>query len=268
MLGKLLKYELRATAHYFLPLFAAIVLFSLPISLLNNLFSYHFSWISGLLIFIEVVLIIALAVMTLVITIRRFYVNLLGNEGYLMFTLPVSTHHNILSKLLAATLWNIGAMLVIVLSVLIIMAGGNVSEIFLQMWTWFCKILQTELNLNAALMIFEWFVVGLIGIVQNILILYLALAIGQLANEHKFLASFGAFLGLQFALGTATTIFGSIFTALSGEWARGMLSWLETFSYGGAIQLVILVAGIISLAICAAFYFITHWLLKRKLNLS
>jgi hypothetical protein len=268
MLGNLLKYELKGTAHFFLPLFAATLVVSIIIRLFSGLFGRGLYWISGLLIFIEVLLMVALAVMVLVITIQRFYKNLLGSEGYLMFTLPVSTHHNILSKLLAATLWNIGAGLAVMLSFLIMASYGRVGEMLGTGWQTFSNFLYNTLNLSPALLLSEWAIVSLICVACSILTLYLAMAIGQLANEHKFLASIGAFIGLQIVGSILTSILGGIVTTMPVSWARALVTWAESLSAAATVQLVTLMVAVSAIACGAIYYFLTHWLLKRKLNLS
>ena len=47
----------------------------------------------------------AIAVLCFVSTVQRFYKNLLGREGYLMHTLPVTETQLILSKLLTSMVW-------------------------------------------------------------------------------------------------------------------------------------------------------------------
>ena len=91
MLGKLLKYELKATARTFLPLYGAILVVSVVVRLAFSKFEHAdlFMGISALTLF---GLFVALAVLTLLVIVQRFNNNLLSDEGYLMFTLPVSTH--------------------------------------------------------------------------------------------------------------------------------------------------------------------------------
>jgi hypothetical protein len=268
MLGKLIKYELKGTAHYFLPLFGALLIFSILIRLFSNMFDQGFSALSGLLIFVEVLLIIAVSVMVLVITIQRFYKNLLGNEGYLMFTLPVSTHHNILSKLLTATIWNIATMLVVTLAIIImIWQSANLADALRYVWE-NISYYTDMYGLNLISIIITWAVVCLINIASNILLLYLAMAIGQLANEHKFLASFGAYIAMQFAIATIVAILGTIASFLPPSTLQGISEWIESLSTAASIQIVTLTTAIISIAVGAVYYFLTHWLLKRKLNLA
>ena len=192
-MGKLLKYELRSTARHILPIFAAVLAISLIIRLNVSAYGFAASWITGLLILLETGLIIALVVMCSLIALQRFYTNLLGDEGYLMFTLPVSVHHHILSKLVVAVLWNVAASLVVVLSLLIMVSAGVSGDILQEIWLRIQNALAM-VDLHPFLTIVGVFFSGLAAVTNSILGLYLAMALGQLANERRFLASLSAFL--------------------------------------------------------------------------
>ena len=113
MLGKLIKYEFRSTAIFFLPIYAALIIISALTSALYRLSesfnSDFFNFSLAASVSIYVLFAMGLAVTTFVIIIIRFYKNLLGNEGYLMFTLPVSAEQNILAKLIPAVVWFFGS---------------------------------------------------------------------------------------------------------------------------------------------------------------
>lgn len=87
MLGKLLKYDIKSMAHTFVPLFIAM----LGMSILNILF-FQNEWIAALIggSAIMAGLLIALLVTTIVMIITQFYHSVLGDQGYLTNTLPVS----------------------------------------------------------------------------------------------------------------------------------------------------------------------------------
>ena len=89
MLNRLLKYEIKATARKFLPLYAAIIVVSLFVNW--GIRFPKLGIISGLSNFLLAALFVSLIAITLITIIQRFKNNLLSNEGYLMFTLPVST---------------------------------------------------------------------------------------------------------------------------------------------------------------------------------
>ena len=94
MLGKLIKYEFRATQRTILPLLAAsLVLAVLANFSMRSIGREHSVFVqvltSALLMFFGLS-IFACLLMSLVMMIQRFQRNLLTDEGYLMFTLPVS----------------------------------------------------------------------------------------------------------------------------------------------------------------------------------
>ena len=93
MLGKLLKYEFRATARLFLPIYAAIAILAGLMLLLRALpdDATGVSFLTFMVGLLYVVAAFGLFVTTVVVLVSRFYKNLLGAEGYLMFTLPVTT---------------------------------------------------------------------------------------------------------------------------------------------------------------------------------
>ena len=117
MLGKLLKYELKATSRVFVPLYIAILVVSIVNGLSLNLEIFN---IQGLATIILMCLFISLFVITIVVTIQRFNKNLLKDEGYLMFTLPVSSKYLVLSKYLTSLIWTFLSFIVALLSFTII----------------------------------------------------------------------------------------------------------------------------------------------------
>ena len=96
MLRKLMKHELRATGRIMGPMLLITLLAAvganLSIRWLLNLQSTLANVLGGLLLAAAIMMPIAVWVMAFVLMIRRFYKNLLRDEGYLMMTLPVSVH--------------------------------------------------------------------------------------------------------------------------------------------------------------------------------
>ena len=50
---------------------------------------------------------------------QRFYQNLLGTRGYIMFTLPASVHQQVWSKLIVSAVWFIATGVAVILSFLV-----------------------------------------------------------------------------------------------------------------------------------------------------
>lgn len=99
-----MKYELRSTARYFLPIYAAIIVFSMLIGIrgINDNYMYALNMILPMALGLSFM---GLGVLTLIMVVKRFDSNLLGDEGYLMFTLPVKSSSIIFSKLLTSLIW-------------------------------------------------------------------------------------------------------------------------------------------------------------------
>ena len=109
MLGKLMKYDLRSGIRTFaliwigLAALAAINGLTLRIAFDGDIQSELANFIITVLpMVLLVALYVAMGIFMLVFIINRFYKGLLGDEGYLMFTLPVSVSEHIGSKLLTS----------------------------------------------------------------------------------------------------------------------------------------------------------------------
>ena len=111
MLKKLLKHEFRATARtyggLYLALLAVSVLFGASIRGWNGTNSDVYSTAVGLLSLAYTAVLIGTAVVTVMTIVRRFYSNLLGREGYLMHTLPVTEAQLVGAKLISGTVWSV-----------------------------------------------------------------------------------------------------------------------------------------------------------------
>lgn len=127
MLGKLIKYEFKACGRVFFPIYLVILILSIIngmysqygfIQSLKNNLSQKGSLLSvqGILTVVLLALFVSLFVITIIFTIQRFKKSLLEDEGYLIFTLPVSSRNIILSKYIVSLIFVILSTLVAILS--------------------------------------------------------------------------------------------------------------------------------------------------------
>ena len=123
MLGKLMKHELRATSRTMLPLLLLTLLLSVfarvSTAVVQSGHTRFMQILNALLIFAFILALIGTAVFSVVLMVVRFHKNLMTHEGYLMFTLPVSVHQLLWSKLLVSMLWFVAVFLVDGLAVLL-----------------------------------------------------------------------------------------------------------------------------------------------------
>lgn len=119
--GKLLKYDLFSCARFFIPVYITLILisfivgFSLVYDNENFAPKYDFGVI---LVIVYLVFFGFTCISTFIYGINRFKKNLLSNEGYLSFSLPVGISNHILSKLVNCLIWCFIGIIVGFLSVL------------------------------------------------------------------------------------------------------------------------------------------------------
>lgn len=277
MLSKLLKYEFRATALYFLPIYIALLVVSGFATVVHNLSmragnSPFLNHTMVLFSSLYALLAVSLAITTFVVIIIRFYKNLLGSEGYLMFTLPVTTEQNILAKLIPAVTWFMGSCLLGILTIFPVLFGSYRGA-----WNFFFP----QENFSA-MEFAEWvtflfliFAGMVIGLATTFLFYYFCMIVGQTFNSHKFLASVITYLVLQgvfqvIGLVSIFSLAGLVENLAEGSFLWQFLAWLPiTDQNAGAFILGgMAISDLFALAVAVGIFFLDSVLLRKKLNLT
>lgn len=263
MLGKLMKYEIMATARIFLPLFGLILLLAAFNRVLFPLNSNTFDVPRMITMTVYIFLMVALCVMTLVVTIQRFSRNLLGDEGYLSFTLPVKTYYHIVSKAVVALMWTALSLIVSFFSIFLLAVNDRQS---MRDFSEGCMELGEAFSRYggwAWLILAEVVVLLVVATLMGILELYAAISVGHLSSKHKLLAGFGTFIGFGIIGQIVLSFFANSSNTDSLFW-----SYIgPNFTLSGLSALLLFAIGVTAV-FGAAFFFLTNWILKRKLNLE
>ena len=280
MLGKLMKYDLRSCLRRFAPLWIA----ALALSVLSGLsFRYIIdvpgqrsgfaTFLLSLLPTVLFGLFVAMAVLALIFVCERFYKGLLGDEGYLMFTLPASAGAHIASKGLTALILEIVSALIALLSGFLLVVAYQPAG-FAEGWVEFWRMLgQIELPSAFPWLIVEGIFLVLISAAEQTLKIYAAIALGHLAKKHRVLWALLAYVGIGVAL---NTLFGiGISSSLVGR-MLGFCSNITIFSDSGALTSSAVGAAaaamgsviLVELLIAALFFFLTRFILRKHLNLE
>ncbi|KLU67393.1 hypothetical protein DEAC_c06050 [Desulfosporosinus acididurans] len=265
MLTKLLKYEVKATGRLFLPIFLSLLVFA-AINKILSVF-HHPTWTtpSVITMIIYSIIMAAMFVMTFTVMIQRFHKNLLTDEGYLMYTLPVKSWQHIMSKLLISMMWIIASVIVAMLSIEIITYKPGTLGAILQALAAIYKQMIGHFGASDYFLLFELILGGLMTLASCILIVYASIAIGHLFARHKILSSLGAFIGL--------TTLSQIYLVLAFQVPRiahfADFSLFNITSNKFIQSELIFACGFILIAIpCAAYFAVTNYILSRRLNLE
>lgn len=259
MLGKLTKYEFKATARIFLPLFAAVLAVSAVTRVMLGL---RWETPHVISIVLAVMLIAAAFVMTLVLTIQRFYKNFMTDEGYLTFTLPVTTGRLIWAKLIVAAVWTVVCAAVVFLSVaLMALSAGDWQNLFQSI---------RELGLPKAdqtLFILEFLALVLSSLLTGILTIYASMALSMVANKHRVSLSFVFYIALNTVMQILISILLWIF--VSPDFPNGLTfsAYMEVHTLGVIHAWMLTALGVV-LAFGAGMFATTRYMLKKQLNLQ
>lgn len=266
MLRKLLKYEAQATARIFVPLYALLIVFALINKAFIAINSDNLKIPMIIAGTVFVVIIVAICVMTLVVTIQRFYKNLLSDEGYLMFTLPVKAHSHITAKLLISMLWCFLSVIISGFAILLMAANpqsmADLSKAMADFAGWVNKI-----GFPAYMIIIEGIVLIIITTACSIATIYASMAVGNLSGKHRVLLSLGAYIGFNTIEQIVSTI---LLFAIPHGWYNTFdhVTELNYMPAVNTVELIMLGMIIFTAVFGVAYYVFTNWLLKRKLNLE
>ena len=277
MLGKLMKHEFRATARIMLPVMGAMAALALLANLSIRGLAGNLSDVPMLRILFVLIIIffgaavVATVVMSLVIMVSRFYRNLLKDEGYLMFTLPVSVHELIWSKLIVSLVWFLatGLLIFLVMALMALnLSHTNLEMILKQLPSW-SEIIgwldQAGVRGQVITFLVQTVLGTLIGILAACLHFYAAMALGHMFSKDKVLLSIVFFVGISFAFNLMEMGYGVVGFGLSDLENLDMSSGRE----GLAFVSNVIWHGIGLSAVQAAVLYLAAFLgLKKGLNLE
>ncbi len=277
MLGKLIKYEFKATSRYFVPIFIAMIL----VFFINSLLVYaNLNYVEvnevvvGIMIALTFGVIIALSIIEIYVSAKRFAQGVFGDEGYLTNTLPVKTHEIIISKTVVMFLFGLFSFIVMVFSigmVCVAMYSSLPPEGIKSFWD---SLEQAYPFITSDLILaIVFFMISLIiGMISSPLLIFLCVSIGHLKAfvSHKYLVGILSYVIITVIVSIfSSTRFNQIFVGMNStaEYVnptienniQTMTTFLNKLSVESILQSVILIV------VC---YAATQFIVSRKLNLE
>lgn len=195
------------------------------------------------------ILIAALGLSTFLMVINRFRKNVYGRQGYLTMTLPVNSHQIILSKLLVSLVWYFLAAITVLLSIGILFAliMMNNEDFLIPELQTFIQQLDWSIALTQ-------FIYGVIESIMSILLIYFSISVGQLFKDHRLLFAILTYIGISIVVGVLGTFL--------------YVNNLESL-YGSALSVYPNpILALINIILAFAYYFGTHYIMTKKLNLQ
>lgn len=268
MLGKLIKHEFKATYRTFIPIWIGLAILTgaacLFMELLRNFDQTVLVIGSGFGMIVVVLGMIFVFLSPYIFLSMRFYRTTATREAYLTFTVPADTKIILLAKFIVTYIWTILTVFLGYLGFAILVTYGE-DETVMDMLTF----LFTDASELAVLQIISL----VVSFATTILHIFAAISMGQLVRDHRVIAS----LAFYAALYTVQQIVSVLvllpwmlteFTTTENTtgFSMGINNSFDTTTNSDSIS-IFLISIIISIVFGAAFYFLSNFLLKKKLNL-
>ncbi len=284
MFARLLRLECRAMGRILLPLMGAVLAFSGLAMLAVHLAGPDSYLVSGgpletgpavhgpilhaivkLLVLGVFLSMLALMIASVVVTLQRFYQNLLGDEGYLMLALPASPAEHLAAKLTASVVWTAAALVLVLALVLALVA--SIPVVLRDGGTPLTQLLAA-LHQGIPVPLWQWYGCGallwLVGLGHTYLMMYLSITIGTQRTTGRLGASIGVYVALQLLV---NALMGA------GAWLAGVLALECGFAplagLGAAGQFFAAAGGTVALLGLGslAWFFAARWMLGHRVNL-
>lgn len=270
MLGKLLKHDFKALFRnyglLFIALFGVTFLYKLYLLLPRNIVLEFTNSLMGVL---YVVVILGCLFGTVVINIVRFYKNLVTDEGYLTFTLPVSSKQIIASKLISTLVMDVLMAVAVLLSTLVLRSNLPVLAEMYQ---------SIEEALHQIANSAEWrtLAVSVVGYstlacIYTQMGAFTAVAIGQTNRTHKIAAGVGAYALIYFitqcVMGVVALLWALQFHLYNTNIVITNFEVTPIELLHAASGLFFIVGAVV-VVLGVACFFLTDYLFAKKLNLE
>ncbi|WP_105117980.1 ABC transporter permease [Streptococcus suis] len=260
MFKKLIKYEFQSVGKWYLGVYLAALLLSAVLGI----------WLQSLTLRVQTgntepggaemvllgtifmtfgILIATLFLSTFFLVVNRFRKNVYGRQGYLTMTLPVNSHQIILSKLLVSLVWYFLAAITVLLSIGILFA-----LIMMNNEDFLIPELQTFIQQLDWSVIFAHLFYSLIESTMGILLIYFSISVGQLFKDHRLLFAILTYIGISIVVGVFGTL---VFT-----------NNLENLYNAAQPLYPSPILALVNIILAFAYYFGTHFIMTKKLNLQ
>lgn len=270
MLGKLMKHEFRATGRIMGPLYLALILLALgangSVRLLSSSQNRFLITMGGVELFVFGLVIVAVGVMTLVVMINRFRTNLLGNEGYVTFTLPASVHEQVWAKLIVSAVWAIVTVAAICLSAMIAVFRVSYVNSIVESIRSMMQQMTSYYALNGTAFLLELLALFIVACFCFCLEFYAAMSVGHSFANHKTLLSVVFFFLFQIVMQVIGT--WSLFATGNSGWLENLFSSMPNVSGVQAMHTLMAISILGTVIVAAVYYFLTTYMLKKHLNLE
>lgn len=270
MLGKLIKYEFKATAKAFGLLFGALIVMTLLTRFcvwipFDNMI---FEILNTLMTILYFILVFGLVMFSIVIVIMRFNRSMLRDEGYLTHTLPATKWQLLVAKGITYIVWIVASLIMMLVSMYLFFVGTKDFDVFKNLFNKF----MDNVNMKLLLLLI---VVAIVQIIANLYNFFAALSLGQMFAKHKIAGAVLFYFILNYAMSFLTS--GMLLllpkSVVDVKAIEAKIETAKTFgdtiaAMDNLIYLLLIIALVADIILTVVYFAISNYVLSKKLNLE
>ncbi len=280
MFAKLLKHEWKASwatlGIITLSILGLSVLATVDLRLMLNIdlatdngaFASLLTMACGLFLFAYAVALVVYAVGTQFVLLYRFYKNKFTDEGYLTFTLPVNVHQIFWASFVNMLIWLAISVVTVAAAIVVVLLFGTAQEglVNTEIFSGIGNILQGVVELpwedllgGDTTYLVVVYCLQLLAAPFGLIIPMACITMGAMvAKKYKILAAFGIYYGVSTAAGMVSSVLTMLPSALVAVNGGDVVTQMNV---------TMTVSLLLSMGLTVGAYFLTTWIMRRKLNL-
>lgn len=258
MLGKLIKHEWIATLRKYSLFYLVLGMMTVFAWIMHGIpvDNVVFNMGEAAVLVLYIITVVGVLFCSVGMAVIRFYKNMVTDEGYLTFTLPVKVEELVLSKFIVAFLWQIITIVLCCGSLFLVFIPGHIEmKEVSKIISYFSEQTGTLLPVFFLLMFFT--------LMYQLLFYYMCIAVGQSFGSNKVIWSVVMYCIINFIMEMVLLVILLVVFAIIGF--NEVEAFMNTTD-GATILYSISIVWTCILGVAA--YFITCNLLKKKLNLT
>lgn len=188
MLGKIIKYEFKATSKNYLISFLAVI----ALSALSGLIQYLpedvaiFALIKGAVYFVYFALVVMMPTAVMIALGVRFFKSMLSDTAYFTHTIPVGKKTLINGKIVSGVIWMVLSIVVVIVSVAVmVMFASYSSEMAKHLREIIDAIRDIRIPSEYISTVFIVVILSIVAVFVTVLHIYASVAMGQILTSHK-----------------------------------------------------------------------------------
>lgn len=275
MLGKLIKHEFIATKKILLPTYLGIIVLTGVTCLFNSFTDFSSNiqdnplknFIGGLFLSMLFAGLIAMVLGSGIYSAIRFYKNLLGNEGYLMLSLPVSATKHMLAKLICGVVWSTLSLIIAMLIIPFVII--TVTPINFMEFMNGVKQFLAFATMDFWGLIASFIVMFVVSICSALSMSYCAMAVGPNIFKNRLGGTLIAFIAIDIATKFVNLLL-TVSIGMSLVSSSAFMNIFDKFNQASlSIVSIALLTSALGVAIWGVIYFFTaRYFIEKKLNLA